>query len=72
MADEVSWFRKLSQICHSARAYVLYAYAYTYALVKTRLKVSSHDLHWETKHTSLRGLLTTKLSTIYAEKSSPQ
>ena len=26
----------------------------------------------KTKHTSLRGLLTTKLGTIYAEKSSPQ
>ena len=47
---EESWYRELSQICYSARAYVLmlmslvfslayvYAYAYAYVLVKTSLQ----------------------------------
>ena len=35
---EESWYQELSQICHSARAYVLMN-AYAYALVKPGLRV---------------------------------
>ena len=72
MADEASWYRELSQICRSA-CECPYAYAYAYALVKTRLKVSTHDLHWENKTYKLKRPIDYEVRHhLYGEKFSPE